>query len=109
MINTYLDIEISAEKLLQIDKESYLLIDVREQWEKDVADIGGVLVPFRSLPTIEEKHELKSQRLILFCHHGIRSLYAAEYLRSKSFTLAQSMKGGIDYWSRNIDHKIPTY
>jgi rhodanese-related sulfurtransferase len=89
--------------------ESLVLVDVREQWEYDVCRIEGArLVPLGSLaaslntlPDVDE--------VICYCHHGMRSLDAAAWLRFQGFAKAKSMAGGIERWSVEIDPKVPRY
>ncbi len=49
------------------------------------------------------------QRIIAVCHHGVRSLHVANWLRSQGFEEAQSLLGGIDAWSRQVDASVPRY
>ena len=50
-----------------------------------------------------------SDQIIVFCHHGMRSLDAAAWLRSQGVECARSMAGGIDRWSTEIDPRVPRY
>jgi rhodanese-related sulfurtransferase len=89
--------------------ESLVLVDVREQWEYDVCRIEGArLVPLGSLaaslntlPDVDE--------VICYCHHGMRSLDAATWLRFQGFAKAKSLAGGIERWSVEIDPRVPRY
>jgi rhodanese-related sulfurtransferase len=47
--------------------------------------------------------------VICYCHHGMRSLDVANWLRSQGVSSAKSMTGGIDRWSAEIDPKVPRY
>ena len=51
----------------------------------------------------------KDTTIITVCHHGVRSLDAAVYLRQQGFTATRSMRGGIDLWSCTVDPNIPRY
>ena len=89
--------------------EQLLLVDVREPWEFDICRIGGAkLVPLGSvpsnLPTFEQAGEI-----IIYCHHGMRSLDAVAWLRQQGVEGARSMAGGIERWSREIDPAVPRY
>jgi adenylyltransferase/sulfurtransferase len=89
--------------------EKFLFVDVREKWEFDTSWIeGAVLVPMREIPANLAKFE-EADQIILFCHHGIRSLDAAAWLRSQDIASAKSMMGGIDRWSAEIDPTVPRY
>jgi rhodanese-related sulfurtransferase len=69
---------------------------------------GCVLVDQKLAQNIIETWP-KDTHIITVCHHGMRSLNAAEFLRSKGFENTQSMRGGIDAWSMLVDHGIPRY
>ena len=47
--------------------------------------------------------------IVVVCHHGARSLSVTAWLRREGFDRAQSMAGGIDQWSREIDSSVPIY
>jgi rhodanese-related sulfurtransferase len=86
-----------------------LLVDVREPWEYDTAHIeGSVLIPLREIPGNLQRIE-NAEEVVVFCHHGMRSLDAAAWLRSQGVAGARSMAGGIDRWSSEIDPAIPRY
>jgi len=89
--------------------DKFLLVDVREKWEFETSWIeGAVLVSMREIPSNLAKFE-EADNIVLFCHHGIRSLDAAAWLRSQEIPGAKSMAGGIDRWSAEIDPKVPRY
>jgi adenylyltransferase/sulfurtransferase len=99
-----------AEVKARLDRgENLVLVDVREPWEYELCRIEGArLVPlgalaasFQTLPDVDE--------VICYCHHGIRSLDAAAWLRFQGIEKAKSMAGGIERWSLDIDPKIPRY
>lgn len=84
-------------------------MDVREKWEYDTTRIeGSTLIPLRAIPQNLPSLQATGE-VILFCHHGIRSLDAANWLRAQGVEGAQSMAGGIDRWSIEIDPKVLRY
>jgi rhodanese-related sulfurtransferase len=92
--------------------EKLALIDVREPGEFQLARIAGAeLIPMRAVPA--ELSRLDAQAgdtpLIVFCHHGVRSLNVVHWLREHGVDACQSMAGGIDRWSLEIDPSIPRY
>ncbi len=102
--------EITVEELkkLQDDTSEYQLIDVREPNEFAAANIGGTLIPMRTLP--QHLNDLRDDvPLVILCHIGGRSTMAAEFLRRNGFENAQSLAGGIEAWSTRIDPSIPKY
>ena len=49
------------------------------------------------------------QPIVVYCHHGVRSLYVTVALRRLGFQDVRSLAGGIDLWSRDIDASVPRY
>ncbi len=88
--------------------EEFILLDCREPWEYQTARIeGATLIPMRDIP--EKLEELpKDQKVVVYCHAGIRSFNAASWLKQNGVQ-ALSMTGGIDQWSKEIDPKVPRY
>lgn len=91
--------------------EDFLLLDCREADEHAIARIDAA----RLLPMSEIEQRLgelepdRQRRIVVHCHHGGRSLRVAKWLRQNGFAGAQSMSGGIDEWSTQIDPRIPRY
>jgi rhodanese-related sulfurtransferase len=105
------ELEISVAELQRRRQagEEFLLIDVREQWEYDTCRIaGGKLIPMRMIPTNLQALD-GGQDVICYCHHGMRSLDVAAWLRAQGIENAQSLAGGIDRWSLEIDPSVPRY
>jgi rhodanese-related sulfurtransferase len=89
--------------------EHLLLVDVREPWEFDVCRIAGAkLVPLGSVPANLPVFE-QADEVVIYCHHGKRSLDAVAWLRQQGVEGARSMAGGIERWSREIDPAVPRY
>jgi rhodanese-related sulfurtransferase len=89
--------------------DKVLFVDVREPWEYDAAHIeGSVLIPLGQIPASLPRLE-SAEQLVLFCHHGMRSLDAAAWLRAQGVEGAKSMCGGIERWSTEIDPSVPRY
>jgi rhodanese-related sulfurtransferase len=109
-----LPVEISVtdtQELLKAGDEALRLIDCREQDEWDICHIDGAeLMPLtRFGEEAEAKLQDPAQRIIIYCHHGMRSLRAASWLRQKGFDKVQSMAGGIAAWSDYVDPEMPRY
>jgi rhodanese-related sulfurtransferase len=86
------------------------LIDVREPAEHAICHIAGsTLIPMRSVPEYLNELDGTEARVVLFCHHGVRSLQVADWLRRQGIEHCQSMAGGIDLWSTRIDPAVPRY
>ena len=58
---------------------------------------------------IGELEEHRKRSVVVYCHHGGRSLQVAQWMRSNGYTQAQSMAGGIDKWAIKIDTTLPRY
>jgi rhodanese-related sulfurtransferase len=105
------DLEIMPSEVKQrLDKgEKMLLVDVREPHEYALCHIeGAVLIPMGSIPANLQKLDV-DEEVICFCHHGMRSMDVANWLRAQGVRSAKSMSGGIDRWSTEIDPKVPRY
>jgi rhodanese-related sulfurtransferase len=88
----------------------FTLIDVREPWEYETARIAGAtLSPMGDIPTRAHQELDPEAHIIVYCHHGVRSMNVTAWLRQQGFEKAQSMAGGIDAWSRRVDGKVPMY
>jgi adenylyltransferase/sulfurtransferase len=90
--------------------EPLRLIDVREPFEHQIARIGGSeLIPLDKLPGALPQLQDQELPLVLYCHHGVRSLRAAGWLISQGIGGCVSLAGGIERWSREVDSSIPRY
>jgi rhodanese-related sulfurtransferase len=86
------------------------LLDVREPWEFETAHLAGAkLMPMGDVPSRAHQELDPDDHIVVVCHHGVRSLNVAVWLRQQGFEKAQSMSGGIDAWSRQIDQNVPRY
>jgi rhodanese-related sulfurtransferase len=105
------DLEITPTNVkARLDRgDKLVLIDVREPWEHQLCRIEGAkLIPLgtlaassQTLPDVDE--------VICYCHHGMRSLDAAAWLRVQGIEKAKSLAGGIERWSIDVDSKVPRY
>jgi rhodanese-related sulfurtransferase len=88
-----------------------VLIDCREPDEHATARIEGArLVPMSQLAQrLDELADARDCQLVIHCHHGGRSLRVARWLRETGYPQAQSLSGGIDQWSQQIDPSVPRY
>ena len=107
---TELEFEISPREFLQHQHdEEFVLLDVREHWERQTACIE----PSRHIPMADIPSSLweldPEKHIVVYCHHGVRSLAVTDWLRKQGYERVQSMAGGIDRWSQQIDTKIPRY
>lgn len=91
--------------------ERPLLLDVRQPWEHDLSRLpGSVLVPVGELPSrASEVRPAPGQLVVCYCHHGVRSLRAADILAQAGLSEVVSLAGGIDAWSLQVDPAVPRY
>ena len=105
------DYSIEPQSLKQMvdEGQDFVMLDVRESWENKVACIPGTtLIPLRDLP--QRVNELNPrQEIVVYCHHGVRSLDAAYLLQQLGIKGGTSLIGGIDQWAREIDPTIERY
>jgi sulfur-carrier protein adenylyltransferase/sulfurtransferase len=104
------EITVQELKKIQDNKESVLLIDVREKFEKDLVDIGGLLIPLGQLTDrISELESHQEKPVIIYCRSGARSAEACRILMSYGFQDVRNLKGGILKWADDIDPSLPKY
>jgi rhodanese-related sulfurtransferase len=106
-----LDLEISAGDTAALLRESKTrLLDVREPWEYATAHIqSSILMPMGDVPARANQELDPDEHITVLCHHGQRSLNVAAWLRNQGFENVQSLRGGIDAWSNQIDPMVPRY
>jgi rhodanese-related sulfurtransferase len=106
-----LDYEISPAQAATLLKEGKArLIDVREPWEFETAHIANsLLMPMGDVPARAHQELDPDERIVVLCHHGMRSMNVAVWLRNQGFEQAQSLAGGIDAWSAEVDPTLPRY
>ncbi len=106
-----LSMEITADELKsRLDRgERVTLVDVREHYEHRIVHLpDATFIPMGEV--MARQQELDPDReFIIYCHHGVRSLKVAAYLRHEGFDKARSLKGGIDEWAKRIDPGMPIY
>ena len=86
-----------------------LIVDVREPWENVICSLpNSQLVPMQQIPALW--NELPRDRdIVVFCHHGMRSLQVATYLESMGFNRLYNLSGGIAAWAEQIDPAMARY
>ena len=101
-------IELAAK--LDSDNPPHLL-DVREPEEhQHVALPNSTLVPLGQLAhRMDEIEHWKHEEVVVYCHHGIRSLNAISQLKHFGFTKLRNLAGGIDRWTNEVDPALPRY
>ena len=105
-----MDKQISAFEASVLQKNKAIaLLDVREDAELAICKLEGALhIPLGEIP---ERHNTlpKDRPIVVFCHHGMRSLNVQKFLASRGFDNVVNMQGGIHAWSTDVDSQIPQY
>jgi len=108
-LNTMIEIAPQAlAEMMKADDKKLFLIDCREPWEYEICRIEGArLIPMRQVPQSPELIP-RNATVVVYCHHGTRSLNVTGWLRQRGIE-AQSLRGGIDCWSLEVDPAVPRY
>ena len=105
--------EITATELKQgLDRgDRVVLVDVREAFEKDIADlpeVGQRRIPVGEV--LERVGELDpADRIVLYCRSGSRSGWATQQLQERGFTDVWNLKGGVLAWREQVDPSLRAY
>jgi rhodanese-related sulfurtransferase len=91
--------------------EPVYLLDVRQPGEHQfVALPSSVLIPLPELPArVAEVQPAAGALIVVYCHHGVRSLHGASILAHFGHARVASLAGGIDAWSLEVDPSLPRY
>jgi molybdopterin/thiamine biosynthesis adenylyltransferase/rhodanese-related sulfurtransferase len=88
--------------------EDVFLLDVREPYEVQIAQIGGKLIPQNDVP--QRLAEIPRDReIVIHCRSGARSQRIAEFLKQSGYNQVANLAGGILAWSDEIDPKVQKY
>ena len=98
----------ALQQLIQAQPDALYLLDVREDWERQLVAIddslhiplGQLKAGFEALPHDRE--------ILVYCHHGMRSQQAAMFLDTQGFQTI-NLQGGIDAWAAEVDPALPRY
>src|SRR5476651_2525778 len=102
--------EISVQELQEKleNKEDFQLIDVREDFEYEMSNLGGLLIPLGGILIETDKID-KNKPVVIMCRSGKRSAAAIMQLEQQGFTNLYNLKGGILAWADEIDPNISVY
>ncbi|HVC46204.1 MAG TPA: molybdopterin-synthase adenylyltransferase MoeB [Terracidiphilus sp.] len=88
--------------------ENVFVLDVREPYEYQIANLGGTLMPMNEVP--KRLAELDREReIVVQCKSGGRSQQIAEFLQQAGYAKVKNLAGGVDAWAREIDPSMPKY
>lgn len=104
------DIEIGVPETAELLKQGKIkLLDVRSPEEYAIASVAGSVLVDQALAQEIMQTWPKDTAIVTMCHHGMRSLDTAAYLRGHGFMNTRSMAGGIDVWAVQIDPTLQRY
>jgi adenylyltransferase/sulfurtransferase len=102
------EIDVQTLKEWRDAKKKFVLLDVREPNEYEIANLGGKLMPLGTLAG--HINELDSaDEIVVHCKMGSRSARAQAVLNKFGFKKVFNLAGGIDAWSDEIDPSLPRY
>ena len=104
--------EISAQELKhRLDRgDPLVILDVRENWEADLASLPGArLIPLGDLDYRVEDELDRDEEIIVLSHHGVRSMEAAMTLWNWGFDRVKNLSGGIARWAETVEPEMPRY
>ncbi len=94
----------------RLDQGDVVLLDVREEWEVAHCQITGCInIPLGKVRQLAPEKLDRDADIIVYCHHGTRSLMAANALAGMGFEKVSNLSGGIDAWSLEVDASVPRY
>ena len=104
------EVSVAEVKSMHDAGQDFVLLDVREPWEYEAAHIAGSKhIPIGDIPARFNQELDPEDHIVVVCHHGVRSMNVTAWLRQQGFEKVQSLQGGIDRWSREIDPSVPLY
>ena len=104
-----MDIDITPSQAAEKLKNSAVkLLDVREDWERDICQISGSIQLTEELAEEIIANWPKDTEIVFQCHHGGRSMQVASFLMQHGFEVV-NVAGGIHAWSAQVDPSIPVY
>jgi rhodanese-related sulfurtransferase len=104
------EVSVAEVKSMHDAGQDFVLLDVREPWEYEAAHIAGSKhIPMGDIPARFNQELDPEKHIVVVCHHGVRSMNVTVWLRQQGFENVQSLRGGIDRWSREIDSSVPLY
>lgn len=85
-----------------------MLLDVREQFEYQISNLNGTLIPLQQLKDRLDELD-KDKEIIVMCRSGSRSMDACHTLQENGFKNVVNLKGGVNAWAKEIDSSMPVY
>jgi rhodanese-related sulfurtransferase len=94
---------------LESNRQSPLLLDVRQPWEFEICKIeNSILVPMSTIPVKFKSLDFDRETVVI-CHHGIRSRSVGRYLEHAGFSNIINLSGGVSEWAKTVDKHMAIY
>jgi adenylyltransferase/sulfurtransferase len=88
--------------------DDVFVLDVREPYEYQIANIGAKLIPQNDVPKRLDEID-RNREIVVQCRSGQRSQRIAEYLAQQGYPDVKNLAGGILAWADEIDPKMQKY
>ena len=102
-------LSVSEFKTWRDDNKAYVLLDVREDGEVAYANIEGHTHIAMNLIPLRHNELPDDKPIVVYCHHGMRSMQVALFLEHAGFSDVYNLSGGIEAWSVQIDPSVARY
>lgn len=109
-MNTIPQLSVTELKQWQDEGRRFHLLDVRTEEEIAICDLPHAIhIPMNLIPLRHNELPDDGLPLVIYCHHGLRSLHTAMYLADVGFEELYNLQGGIDAWAAQIDANVARY
>ncbi len=98
-----MDIQVEELKDKIDGKEDFILIDVREAYERAEFNVGGTHIPLGAVPSnLDDLEDFKDKEIVIYCRSGNRSGQAKMYMEQLGFKNVRNLLGGMLEWNRKF-------
>lgn len=98
-----MDIQVEELKDKLDANEEFVLIDVREDYERAEFNVGGTHIPLGTLPlNLDDLEDYKDKEIVIYCRSGNRSGQAQAYMQQMGFKNVRNLVGGMLEWNRRL-------
>ncbi|MCD6063415.1 MAG: hypothetical protein K0R82_1326 [Flavipsychrobacter sp.] len=82
------------------EDKPFVLVDVREDWEHELYNIGGIHIPVGEI--LERRDEIpKEGDVVMYCEKGIRSTLVIQRLEQLGYNNLINLTGGMSAWKKD--------
>ncbi len=98
-----------VQALLREPPAGLVLLDVRQPWEHEIVHLpGATLIPMPEIPRRAKELDAAAP-VVVYCHHGVRSVQVGIYLERLGFVDVRNLDGGIEAYSTEVDRRLARY